>query len=378
MRTELGHWSADEGITLVSAGGLGAFAGLVLGFGAREILEDPERYKELQAIYPNADIILSSTSGEILGAAVSDDTLVFCAISFEKTTTRAVSIHLSQAKDSREAGAMLASGLNGDGLRHVLLLSDGLHVNGSELVKGMNETLHSPVPCTGGLAGDANRFERTVVGLNSVPGEGVITAVGFYGQHLEVGYGSVGGWDHFGAERLVTRSEGNVLYELDGQSALDLYKLYLGDRAAELPGSALLFPLGIRFYEDAETIVRTVLGVDETAGSLTFAGDIPEGCYVQLMKADFNRLIDGARLAAMQTAATGGHGSSLALLISCVGRKQILGDRSVEEVLAVQRVLGQGTAIIGFYSYGEISPVVDSVGCELHNQTMTITTFFEN
>ena len=170
-----------------------------------------------------------------------------------------------------------------------------------------------------------------------------------------------------------------MLYELDGQSALDLYKMYLGEKAAELPGSALLFPLGLKFDEDSDTIVRTVLAVDETKNSMTFAGDIPEGCYVRLMKANFDKLIEGANLAAAHTTQKGGSSEDkLALLISCVGRKLILGQRIDEEVEAVMDVLGSGSTVTGFYSYGEISPVVESAVCELHNQTMTITTFAEN
>jgi hypothetical protein len=321
---------------------------------------------------------MGSTSGEILEDLVYDDSLAVTAVDFEKTEIKVTSMNINDAKDSFDAGVQLADKLSGEGLGHVFLLSDGLHVNGSEIVKGINSALAQDVPCTGGLAGDAANFEKTLVGLNGVPSENQIVAVGFYGDSLEVGYGSVGGWDNFGAERLVTRSEGNVLYELDGQSALDLYKMYLGDKAAELPGSALLFPLGLKFDEDSDTIVRTVLAVDEEKNSMTFAGDIPEGCYVRLMKANFDKLIEGANLAAEHTTQKGGQSSDkLALLISCVGRKLILGQRIDEEVEAVMEVLGEGSTITGFYSYGEISPVVESARCELHNQTMTITTFAE-
>lgn len=377
MKTEQLQWTAERGYDRVSDHNLASSADLVLVFGAREILEDAARFNEIRQLYPNAQLVLSSTAGEILNDMVYDDTLSITAIDFEKTDIKAISLGISDAKDSFDAGVQIANKLNGTGLKHIFLLSDGLHVNGSEIVKGLNSALTEAVTCTGGLAGDAAAFGRTLVGLNTAPQERVIVAVGFYGDSLKVGYGSVGGWDHFGAERLVTRSEGNVLYELDGQSALDLYKMYLGEKAAELPSSALLFPLGIKFDEDSDTIVRTVLGVDETKGSMTFAGDIPEGCYVRLMKANFDKLIDGANLAASHTKFKGGSSDQLAILISCVGRKLILGQRIDEEVEAVKNVLGNGATITGFYSYGEISPVVESAKCELHNQTMTITTFAE-
>lgn len=379
MKTEQRQWTAEGGWQEIKMENIGDSADIVFAFGSRKILEDASKYEELRQFYPSAQILMGSTSGEIMEDLVYDESLVVTAVSFEKTKVKVTSMNINDAKDSADAGVKLAQQLSGEGLCHVFLLSDGLHVNGSEIVKGINSALAQNVPCTGGLAGDAANFEKTLVGLNGVPQESLIVAVGFYGSDLEVGYGSVGGWDNFGAERLVTRSEGNVLYELDGQSALDLYKMYLGDKAAELPGSALLFPLGLKFDEDSDTIVRTVLAVDEEKNSMTFAGDIPEGCYVRLMKANFDKLIEGANLAAEHTTQKGGSSSNdkLALLISCVGRKLILGQRIDEEVEAVQSVLGNDVTIAGFYSYGEISPVVESSRCELHNQTMTITTFAE-
>lgn len=378
MKTEQRQWTAEGGWMETKTAGIADSADLVFVFGSRTLLEDSSKYDEVKGFYPSANIIMGSTAGEIMEDLVYDDSLVVTAVDFEKTEIKVTSMSIQDAADSHDAGVKMAEKLKGDSLTHVFLLSDGLHVNGSEIVKGINSALDKDVPCTGGLAGDAANFEKTLVGLNAAPSEDQIVAVGFYGESLEVGYGSVGGWDNFGAERLVTRSEGNVLYELDGQSALDLYKMYLGDKAAELPGSALLFPLGLKFDEDSDTIVRTVLAVDDEANSMTFAGDIPEGCYVRLMKANFDKLIEGANLAAEHTTQKGGDaGDKLALLISCVGRKLILGQRIDEEVEAVQEVLGDGSTITGFYSYGEISPVVESARCELHNQTMTITTFAE-
>lgn len=377
MRTEQLQWTAAGGIQVKTDQGLTNTASLVLAFGARSAVENLERYDELRQRYPKADILISSTSGEILDDIVFDSSISITAIALEKTQTKCICIDIGEADDSFDAGVRLAELLKAESLRHVFLLSDGLHVNGSELVKGINSSLPEGVSCTGGLAGDAAAFSKTLVGLNGQPQEKKIVAVGFYGNNLKVGYGSMGGWDHFGAERLVTRSDGNVLYELDGESALDLYKMYLGDKASELPGSALLFPLGIKFDEDSDTIVRTVLGIDEEKGSMTFAGDIPEGCYVRLMKANFDKLIDGATLAAEHTKAHNDQGDSLAVLISCVGRKLILGQRVDEEVETVKKTLGGHATVTGFYSYGEISPVIGFTKCELHNQTMTITTFTE-
>jgi hypothetical protein len=352
-------------------------AQLLLAFGATRALQHGSALAELRAQHPEAHFVACSTAGEICDTRVLDDTIVANVIRFDSTTVRCARLMLDPGMDSWAAGARLAAQLPPDGLVHVFVLSDGLSVNGSELVKGLTAGLPQGVGLTGGLSGDGARFERTLVGLDGAPGQRQVVALGLYGDRLKVGCGSLGGWDTFGPERLVTRSQGNILYELDGQSALQLYKQYLGEHAAGLPASGLLFPLAVRI-DGADAVVRTILGVDEQAQSMTFAGDVPQGAHARLMKANFERLIDGANGAARTSfASLGDHRPELAILISCVGRKLVLKQRVEEEVESVRDVLGPETALTGFYSYGEISPFTPSARCELHNQTMTITTFSE-
>lgn len=378
MKTEQRNWSANKGWEEASSNGLNGSANLVTVFGSRTALSDPARFNEIKNFYPNAQILCGTTSGEIFNDAVYDDSIVVSAVEFEKTNLKSVKININDHNgDSYATGAAIAEQLKAADLKHVFILSDGLKVNGSELSRGLNEALENKVVVTGGLAGDAAKFEKTLVGLNESPDEGNIVAVGFYGDSLKIGYGSVGGWDVFGVERQVTKSKGNVLYELDGQPALDLYKMYLGDKAKDLPGSALLFPLGMKTNDESEVLVRTVLAVNEEDKSMTFAGDIPEGASVRLMKANFDKLIDGAGNAAENSHQALGADSDFAILISCVGRKLVLDQRIDEEVEAVRDILGKNPAITGFYSYGELSPLLSAVKCELHNQTMTITTFTE-
>jgi hypothetical protein len=241
-------------------------------------------------------------------------------------------------------------------------------------VRGINSELPTNVIVTGGLAADAGRFTKTLVGANHNPESNRIVAVGFYGNHLKITHGSHGGWDLFGPVREVTKAVDNVLYELDGENALDLYKRYLGPRANELPGSALLFPLCILGNDMQSQLVRTILSVDESAGTLTFAGNIPQGAKVQFMMANFDRLVDGAAKAAEQSS---DKSPELVLMVSCVGRKIVLDQRIEEEVESVCQYFGDKPNYTGFYSNGEISPQLGSTKCSLHNQTMTITTYHE-
>jgi hypothetical protein len=353
-------------------------AQLVIYFGARPALSGCALHQELRSMYPDAHLLGCTTAGEISGTTVSDDSVVATAIRFDHTAVRAAYRPLADASKSKEVGEELARDLAADDLLHVFVLAEGLKVNGSELVKGLWQGLPDGVAVTGGLAGDAARFEKTMVCLDGQVNDSAVAAVGFYGDRLRVGYGSLGGWDPFGPDRQITRAEGNVLYELDGSSALGLYKTYLGAHTANLPASGLLFPLSLRGENGDQRVVRTILGIDEEAQSLTFAGDIPQGGYAQLMKANFDRLIDGAQGAPTACGQlVGNQAPDLAILISCVGRKLVLNQRTEEEVESVREVLGDSTVLSGFYSYGEIAPFMSSTKCELHNQTMTITTFSE-
>ncbi|WP_439559357.1 FIST signal transduction protein [Dyadobacter sp.] len=351
---------------------------LLFIFGNRELLEGSGLTTKLAAEYPEAIFSGCSTAGEIADVNVKDNTIIITAIGFDKTSVKSSKVCLEDIQfSSFEAGKQLVDQLPKEGLQHVFVVSDGLKVNGTDLVKGMTEHLPANVTLTGGLAGDGSHFVKTVI----VEPDGAVAtqsvaAVGFYGDSLSIGFGSRGGWDSFGLDRVVTKSKENVLFEIDNQPALDLYKSFLGDKARELPASGLLFPLSMRDSEDRAPVVRTILGINEDEKSLTFAGDIPEGSFVRLMKANNDRLITGAEEAAHAAAEGLKNDPELAILVSCVGRKLVLKQMVEEEVECVSEVLS-APFMAGFYSYGELAPFNRNALCELHNQTMTITTFRE-
>ncbi len=378
MRIAQKQWTTQSGWQLVSPNGTSHQAQLALVFGDLNILKRNRCIEEIRELFPVARIVGCSTAGEILGDRVCDDSLTVTGVSFENTQLQFAQTVVNNMEDSYNAGVRLADTLSHDGLAHVFVLSDGLNVNGSALAQGLQSKLPPDVAVTGGLAGDQGRFKETAVFLDTISDKKTIVAIGFYGKALKVRYGSRGGWDSFGPDRLVTKSKANVVYELDGRSILQLYKKYLGDQADGLPATGLLFPLSLALDDRQERLVRTILAVNEDEGSMTFAGDVPEGSLARLMRASLECLVDGAADSARQTHDNGSPAPDLALLISCVGRKLVLKQRVDEEVESVRNALGATTAMTGFYSYGEICPVgLDRKQAELHNQTMTITTFSE-
>ena len=351
---------------------------LLLFFGSPDKSIVELQLESLSRKFPQSLMIGCSSSGEIFDDAVYDESIALSVIQFQDVQLELATEQISEVNDSHTVGENLAKTLNTDKLRSVFVLSDGLLVNGTKLIEGLSNNLPDDIVITGGLAGDGSDFKETWVWSDGAMKNGEISAVGFYGDNISIGHSSRGGWDVLGPEREVTKSTDNVLYELDGQPALQLYKKYLGDRAEDLPATGLLFPLAITNEDEENDIVRTILAVDESNNSITFAGDIPQGSLVRLMRANFDRLIDGAADAA-DDIKTDSYvsGPLLNIAISCVGRRLVLGPRIEEEIEAVIQGLPEDTKQIGFYSYGEISPLANG-RCDLHNQTMTLTLIWEN
>lgn len=358
---------------------LGEKAQWVLVFGSSELIKSSMIFDKIREFFPKGYIMGCSTSGEIYETQVNVNSLSITAVQLEKSEIFFQSYDLNQnpnQKDFYETGKHIMDGIQKEDLKHIFILSEGLNINGSRLVEGM-KSIPQDIPITGGLAGDGTDFKETFILCNDYGKPNQIVIAAIYGK-LRTGYASFGGWDTFGIERLVTKAKDNILYEMDGKPALDLYKEYLGEKSKDLPASALLFPLGVRGENSSESYVRTILGINEENKSLVFAGDIPVNSYCRLMKANSNNLIAGSMKAAEFSSETFQENQvELAILVSCVGRKLVLKQRTEEEIEVVREVVGDKTAITGFYSYGEIAPYKKDSACGFHNQTMTITLLSE-
>ncbi|MFY8214133.1 MAG: FIST signal transduction protein [Flavobacterium sp.] len=355
-----------------------AQANLVLAFAERTTLDTLKPYAQLKQKFPNASILISSASGQMTNNKLVEEQVVVTAIQFEHTPIKTIEIQVDTTSSASYLGKRVQNELMQADLTALLVISEGSHVNGTDLVDELKVETNHQIPIFGGIAGDGYLFEKTIVGLNRDAVPNTIVIVGFYGNRLQFGFGSEGGWSDFGPEREVTLSDKNKVFKIGDRYALDIYKEYLGKYAEELPGSSLYFPLSMKESPDAEPVVRTILSIDEEEKSMTFAGNLPMGSLVKFMKSNSDKLIDASYNAASNTLLDGQNYTKIALLISCVGRKIVLGDRVEEEIEAVREVLGKDVLLFGFYSYGEITPNTKKVGCDLQNQTMTITTLFES
>ena len=241
---------------------------------------------DLKQALPQSQIIGCSGAGEIKGTLLKDHALVATVAQFERTAVKTFCQTITTSSQSFSAGISLAALIPQEGLRAIYMLSEGLTVNGTELMRGLRSTVPGSVTIAGGLAGDGTRFKSTRVLYDQVAQPGQIVAVALYGDNLIIGAHARGGWLPFGPERRITKSTDNILYALDNRPALALYKEFLGHSADGLPASALHFPLllGAGGAPLARNIVRTILAIDEKDQSMTFAGDMPMGEIVRLMR----------------------------------------------------------------------------------------------
>lgn len=351
-------------------------ANLVLYFGSHEHLVDGQRHAELSLLFPAA-VILGCSGGSVLDSRVSPDvTVAAVAVSFQHARVSLASVELETHTTAENCGRALVRQLDATDLAGIFVLGDGTLLNGSALLRGMRDVVRPGIPVSGGLAGDDARFEETLVAANAPPRPGIVAALGFYGEGVQLTSGVGGGWTVFGPHRTISRSQGNVLLELDGEPALDLYRRYLGEEAEGLPGTALLFPLRI-FHPDRpdHDVVRTVLAIDETTESMTFAGDVPQGWVAQLMRSTVSRLTAAAATATRDAVHACRHGDlpGLAIVVNCIGRRLAMGGRYADETADVLEQLPPAVAQLGFYSHGEMAAHPSSHTLELHNQTLVVT-----
>ena len=351
---------------------------LVLVFGERFLIDDSTIYEEIKTFFPDGHIIFGSSCAEISSNTVNENSITVTAIEFERSHFLVKTSNVLHSDlDSYKTGEELIKQFPVKGLKYVFVVSEGSFINGSKLTEGMRSCKGANVLITGALCGDGTRFEKTVASYNESPKEGELVAIGFYGDTLEVTFSIHGGWTPFGPERIVTKSDGNTLHELDGQPALDLYKKYLGKKAKDLPGAALLYPLNVTSKDENQSIVRSILNINEDENAVILAGDIPEHSKVQLMMTNVDHIANASERAARQALEPRKNKPEVAFLVSCIGRKLVLDQRVEEEIEEVREVLGDDVILSGFYSYGEIAPFHGEVSCRLHNQTMTITLMSE-
>jgi len=255
----------------------------------------------VNSVIPGTPVITCTTDGKISTLGLSTDSVVVLALASDqiKFTTVAVDF-LSQ--DSFKAGIKVGNQFINTNIKYMQIFSDGLLGNGSKIVEGIQKVFGKSISIAEGTTGDGSLFTRTYQYHNYKVLTNSIVGVGFEGKYSFI-TGVSSGWTPIGMAKKVTKSIGNVVYELDGQPALDVYKKFLGKHASLLPAVGVEYPLGLSgpqgdVEEDGYFLCRATMGVDHEKGSITFAGDVPQGAMVKITMGNDLDVIKTAKKAA--------------------------------------------------------------------------------
>lgn len=315
-----------------------------------------------------------SKKNSVAVMAIASDSISFCA---------GVGEHI--AEDARLAGKNAADEVkkqSNKGLQAFMMFPDVLVGNGADIVRGVLDSLGEHFPVVGGAAGDDFSFTKTYQYLNDKVYSGVVVGLGLEGT-FKIGIGVKHGWIPIGLPRTVTKSSGSILHELDGKPAINIYDEYFGDVAKELRTEtlaklAITYPLGMKAVGSDEMLIRDPITVDEK-GSITCAAEIPEGSEIQLMIGSREEAIKVAKVAAEKAVEQlEGSEPKAVIIFNCIARNKLFGDRSGEEISAIQEAIGKDVPLLGFYTYGEQAPLggevrnINKCNPAFHNETVVI------
>ena len=321
------------------------------------------------------NIIGCTTDGEISSDGFRTDSAVLGGIVSDQ-----IDFHLASVKDlgqdCERAGITLAAKLP-ENVNYIQLFSDGLTGNGCAILRGLESVLDKTIPVCGGTAGDAGRFRRTwQFAGNRVFSNGAV-AIGFSGN-FQVGTGASSGWSPIGLAKKVTRSVDNILYELNGEPALNVYERALGKHASKLPAVGVEYPLGLVTERGAEgekdyLLLRATMSVNRKEGAISLAGEIPEGSTVHICCGDSASLLEAAKKAGrLALADLEGRRPVMIFIYSCMARRLILGRQVEEEINCIREAVGPDLPVLGFYTYGEYGRIKKGGPNRLQNETVTV------
>jgi len=363
----------------------GAKANLLIVFSS--VQYDQEQMLDgVRSVESDALLVGCSTAGEITTQGpVPRHSVAVMALSSDSMHFF-VGVGENIAASPREAGRRAADALKaaaGEPLKACMMFPDVLVGNGADIVRGVLDSLGPHFPLVGGAPGDDFLFKKTFQYVNDRVYSGAVVTLGITGT-FHTGIGVKHGWVPVGKPMIATKSEGSVLHEVDGKPAINVYEDYFGkERARELREKtlaqlAITYPLGMKVAGGDELLIRDPISVDQS-GSITCAAEIPQGSEIRLMVGSREKAVEVAKEAAEDAVSQLEGASPKAVIIfNCIARNKLFGDRSGEEIDAIQSAIGATVPLIGFYTYGEQAPLggevrnIEKCNPAFHNETVVI------
>ena len=318
--------------------------------------------------HPGIAFVGCTTDGELsTDLAFTEESVLIALFASDTATFRSGVGHgLSTTPESATSAAVASAAFGAEKPALVFVVSDGLTGSGDAVISGLRTALGADVPIVGGAAGDKRRLRATFQLHPQGVSQDSVAVLAVYGP-LQVSTGVESGWEPLGKRVRVTKSSGHVVHGIDGKSALEFYRHYMGEytRGATMPA----YPLGVWPQNGDPFYVRSPIFIQEDTGSVIFSGAVAEGSEVQMMQVDRPNIGKGARASiAAAIGSVPGGAPSVVFVVSCTTRNEMLGTQVSEEARIVQAGAGD-VPIFGFYAYGEYAPAGPHQPALFHNET---------
>lgn len=316
-----------------------------------------EILSRINAAFPNIELIGGTSYGEVSSVGgFKEESVAFIAFASDTIKIKAGlgrNVSLDAEKAAKMAVETALSAL-GETPKLAIALPESIRTNGAAFVRGL-EFLGKEATTLGGFTADMLQLKETRQFYKTEALTDCAPLLVFGGATL-FSLGRESGWSPLGNEGTITRSEGNIVREIDMRPAAEFFNRYLGDSVGgQLEYSE--YPLMVRENDEEEYCLRSAMGADGKTGGVVFLSEVPERAKVRVSEASRNMIIEGTRQSVINALGSyPGKEPAAALLFSCAGRRNVLGMRTKEEIAIVKSSTAPGLPICGLYTYGEISP----------------------
>lgn len=327
---------------------------------------------ELAAFFTekNIDVFGSTTAGEIIDSEVMEQSSVIMLLDINKEHYK---LFHEASMDTFAISNNLASfAKSAYSNPSVVVISSGLTIDAEQIINGFH-AVDKDIPLYGGLAGDDLTMEDSFVFSNNYETSTGLIALVFDNDKINVQGIATSGWDNIGIEKTITKSDGNVVYTIDDEPAVDVFVKYFQftesvDNTAEIIAQNFAqYPLQLT-KANGNTVLRAPLMVNIENRALIFAGGIPEGSKVKFSVQPGFDLIEKTtdRVSVLKESIPE---ADALIMFSCKARHMALGPMTGEEAGMIRNLWNK--PLIGFFTYGEIGTAKDST-CDFHNETCSM------
>ena len=320
------------------------------------------------------DIFGSTTAGEFTDGEIGEESAAIMLLDLKKEHYRVVHVETGDEDTLKIAKSVGRQGLDTFSNPAFIIASGGISTDGEMIIRGIEQAVGPKVTIFGGLAGDDFKMSGTYVFTNGKYSINGLVAIILDEDKVNVKGLATSGWEPVGTVRTITKSEGNVVYTIDDQPALDVVIKYMGVNRNIDEWKDVIINVGSEFpmqlqRENAEPVIRAPLFANKEDRSLVCAGSVPQGSKIRFSLPPDDSVIEKVVNECATVKKEEMENADAMIMFSCKARHLSLGPMVGDEIDQVKDVWG--APLVGFFSYGEMGKATKGKH-EFHNNTCSL------